>query len=62
MKWKNRSKHDKGVIIRTVAVGFIMAFSGCLLDSADYKAFLSIILAGSAYMTVFSIVNYDRWE
>ena len=43
-------------------VAFIMIFSGCFLDSAGYKIFLAIILAGSAYMAAFSIVNYDRWE
>lgn len=62
MKWSERSKHDKGVIIRTMMVAFIMIFSGCFLDSAGYKIFLAIILAGSAYMAAFSIVNYDRWE
>lgn len=60
--WKERSWHDRGVIIRTWIVVIIMLTSGCLLDSEDWGLFLMIMILGAIYLTVFSIVNYDRWQ
>ena len=60
-KWKNRSLHDKALMVITAFMTFQALVCACLIDS-ESRVFATLSVIGWTWIVLFLYANKERFE